>query len=59
MFRQLPNGKCHSRGNISYNDIIGTLTLFSLCRPGTLSDNFQSEHVAAVEMVQTTILSET
>jgi len=30
----------------------------SLCRPVLFSGNFQSEHVAAVETVQTTILSE-
>jgi len=30
----------------------------SHCRPVLLSGNFQSEHVAAVEIVQTTILSE-
>jgi len=30
----------------------------SLCRQGLLSGNFQSEHVEAVESVQTTILSE-
>jgi len=34
------------------------LNTLRLCRPGLLSCNVQSEHVATVEMVQTTVLSE-
>jgi len=40
------------------NDIIGILTILSLCKPVLYSGNVESEHVAAGEMLQTTILSE-
>jgi len=37
----------------------GNINTLSLCRPVLLSGTLQSEHVAAGEMFQTTILSET
>jgi len=40
------------------NDIIGILTILSLCTPVLYSGNVESEHVAAGEMLQTTILTE-
>ena len=40
------------------NDIIGILTILSLCTPVLYSGNVESEHVAAGEIVQTTIISD-
>jgi len=38
--------------------ILSEHNIVSLCMPALLSGNFQSEHVAAGESVQTKILSE-
>jgi len=58
-FQVIPNLNMSQQWKVSKQRYYRTLNTLGLCRPLLLSGYVQSEHVAAVESIQATILSDT